>query len=368
MRNSRKTFQGLNYTLANEDTALELAVLPFNCQHVLSVAGSGSRVLPLLSRKPRRLTCVDLSQEQMYLAELRFETVRNFSRNEFLQFWGYSSDHSASAAPENRKALFARIGTLRPQAREFFREIFERESWREPLYFGKREQLLRRLSPAFRFAVGKRGLDVFKCRSLEEQREFMKHRFPTRRWNLFLSCYGRLFDFLRWLNPASFPRDIREIGFGEIYHGSFSRMFMNTLARENFMLQLIFFGRVICEDALPVECQVEVFEQAKEALSQTVLSYQVGEIVQVIRELNEPVDFVSFSNTTSYFDEKLSQSYLQMILDRLLPSAQAVVRYFGKAPEPPVLSGYKEISEEFCSLLTGEKTQAYDIRIFLRQA
>ncbi|NBW81737.1 DUF3419 family protein, partial [bacterium] len=73
-------FNTLNYSLANEDTALELGILPEQRRHVLSVAGSGARVLPLFAKSPQRLTCVDLSQEQLFLTELRIESARVLSR------------------------------------------------------------------------------------------------------------------------------------------------------------------------------------------------------------------------------------------------------------------------------------------------
>ena len=58
---AEKYFNSLNYTIGNEDASLELAVLPEKAQHVFTVAGSGSRIIPLLSKNPLRLTCVDSS-------------------------------------------------------------------------------------------------------------------------------------------------------------------------------------------------------------------------------------------------------------------------------------------------------------------
>ena len=51
---SQPYFNQLNYTLGNEDTSLELAILPERVGHVFSVAGSGGRVVPLLAKFPRK--------------------------------------------------------------------------------------------------------------------------------------------------------------------------------------------------------------------------------------------------------------------------------------------------------------------------
>src|SRR6185312_13405629 len=108
-------FNRLNYTLANEDTSLELGLLPEGVPHLMSVAGSGGRVLPLLAKFPKKVTCVDLSLEQLYLTELRFESLRALDHAEFLAFWGYPP---SASEPHERRKLFQRI-QLRPDSKEF---------------------------------------------------------------------------------------------------------------------------------------------------------------------------------------------------------------------------------------------------------
>ena len=117
-------FNKLNYTLANEDTRMELDMLEPGVGHVLCVAGSGGRVLPLLAKGPKRMTCVDLSQPQLYLVELRIESCRALTHKEFLSFWGYPP---SPADPDTRKTLFKKI-KLSDGAHEFFVGLFsERE-------------------------------------------------------------------------------------------------------------------------------------------------------------------------------------------------------------------------------------------------
>ena len=79
----------LNYTLANEDTATELAILPRGLKHVVAVAGSGGRVLPLFAQNPQHVSCVDLSLEQLMLTELRIAAAQVLQHSEFLSFFGY---------------------------------------------------------------------------------------------------------------------------------------------------------------------------------------------------------------------------------------------------------------------------------------
>lgn len=86
---SEQFFSGLNYTLANEDSGFEMSILRPKLGHVLSVAGSGARVLPLFASMPKQVSCVDLSKEQLLLTELRIESCKTLTFEDYLSFWGY---------------------------------------------------------------------------------------------------------------------------------------------------------------------------------------------------------------------------------------------------------------------------------------
>ena len=57
---------------------------------IVSVCGSGSRSLPLIHPTLEELHIVDLSKEQLMLANLRIETILKLTHQEFLMFWGYA--------------------------------------------------------------------------------------------------------------------------------------------------------------------------------------------------------------------------------------------------------------------------------------
>ncbi|MCM2281509.1 MAG: BtaA family protein, partial [Bdellovibrionaceae bacterium] len=82
-------FDDLNYTLSNEDTRIEHGLLKKGADHVFSIAGSGARVLPLIAKHPKNLNVIDMSQEQLYLNELRLAAAQELTYEEFLFFIGY---------------------------------------------------------------------------------------------------------------------------------------------------------------------------------------------------------------------------------------------------------------------------------------
>ena len=69
---AKKYFSDLNYSLGNEDTSLEVEILKhIRPKNIFSVAGCGSRALPLLSVFPDNLVAVDISEAQIFITELR---------------------------------------------------------------------------------------------------------------------------------------------------------------------------------------------------------------------------------------------------------------------------------------------------------
>jgi S-adenosylmethionine-diacylglycerol 3-amino-3-carboxypropyl transferase len=209
---TKTNFSGLNYTLANEDSSLEYAVLKPNLVHIVSIAGSGSRVIPLIARNPQSLTCVDISFEQLSLAELRFESIRAFDYEEFLEFWGYSQ-----ATPQRRQVLFKKIQTLQPKTRTYFEDLFHRLNWDSLLYQGKWERRFLSFSRWARRFVMKNPKALFNCQSLDQQKDYLRHKFPLKRWHLYLFLYGQFLEIVFKMKPSLFPKRNSKKTFFQIY-------------------------------------------------------------------------------------------------------------------------------------------------------
>ena len=73
-----KYFNDLNYSLANEDTRLELDLCKtYKPKAILSICGSGGRFLPLLAAgTPKKIVALDLAPQQLHLAEMRKQSQR----------------------------------------------------------------------------------------------------------------------------------------------------------------------------------------------------------------------------------------------------------------------------------------------------
>lgn len=361
---SQSYFTGLNYSLANEDTALELAVLPDGVGHVFCVAGSGGRAMPLLARRPHRLTCVDVSKPQLFLTELRVEAVRALSHQEYLELWGYPP---TAPTPERRRALFSRFALSNP-ARAWLEEAFAARGWASLLYEGKWERTFQKLAWMNRKLTGAAGLELFTAQTDDEHAAFMQTRFPKAAWSATIAILGNAGIFNSLLYKGSFPKKNIEKSFHRFYSDCFEQLFSLGPARQNFFLQLLFFGKVMFAEGCPVECDPAVFAQAKAALSATEVVYVEGDLIAQARAAPVPIDFLSLSDVPSYFTGALERSFLRDVSANLAPGARVVLRSYIHVPEGLDTAGFNVVTSRYQEVVRREKVGVYLVDIFERDA
>jgi S-adenosylmethionine-diacylglycerol 3-amino-3-carboxypropyl transferase len=361
--NNLKYFHDLNYTLTNEDTALEFALLPKQAKHAWCLAGSGGRALALLAKQPRRLTCVDISKDQLRLIRLRIESLRTFSHDEFLAFWGYQP---VIAEPSIRKEMFQRL-KLAQDDYEYFTRLFELIEWQSLLYCGRWEQTFKKLSYISRLITGPSVLGIFECRNIDEQRKFLKENFPKLRWAIVLALLGNASVFNAVLYKGHFPRKNIPKSHFSFYRDVFNHLFQNTLARENFFLQLSFFGKINFPEANPVECKPELYEAAQEALKKTEIRLLQGDLIEQVRATDEPIDFLTCSDVPSYFRGQLEKTFLQDMLPSVQAGGLIVLRHYLRIPENMNTAGLLDITQRFTNLISAEKVGVYTTQVFAKQ-
>ncbi len=352
-------FEKLNYTLANEDPSLEAHILAPNRERVVAVGGSGSRVLPLLSKGPRELHIVDISKVQLALCELRVETLRLLSQEEFLRFW-YPWVFETPDAPLStwRKKKFeeARISE---ESAEILRERFSRIGWEAITLTGKWEktfQFFSRLSALF---LGQKTLSrLFSFQDMEAQKRFFREEFPMWRFRLLIRIAGSAKTFNALLYRGGFPKNNTGVPYVKYYERAYLKLFHNGLASRNFFLQLSLLGKILNRESLPLEADPEIYLASKQGLSNAAIFYHHGDLVQVVQGLRN-VDFVSISNVPSYFTGDLERSFLLRMRPSLRPGGRLVIRHYLHHPEGLDRSGFQDVSGEFSGAISSEKIQMY---------
>lgn len=350
-------FRGLNYSIGEEDTSIEHSLLPLRVGKVLTVAGGGSRVVPLLGRQPGHLICVDVSPVQLALTALRIELVRSLTHERYLAFMGYSGDMTAAA----RRDLFESLslpGVHGAAARNLLASLH----WGSPLYAGRFEHMLRSLHRVNACFTGPAGRRIFDFLNLPSQRHYYENDFPHRRWNAVLSLLGNATVFNQLLYKGAFPKNNTGVAPRLVYRRIFHSLFTTRLARSSFFLQMLFFGRLVFEEGFPLECRADVFADAKAALAATDIEYRLESVFESARSERE-VDFVSLSDVPSFLSDEEGRGALAAVRPSLVPGATVVMRGHLCIVRPDS-EGFADVSAQHAELLESESTGLWTFGVF----
>ena len=361
---STSYFKALNYTLANEDSTLEMNVLPDRQRHVLAVAGSGARVLPLFAKNPEHVTCVDLSREQLLLTELRIESLRSLNRDDFLSFWGYPP---RSVHPDFRAKVFADL-RVSPQCRSFFQGLFEQLGWAPLLYLGRWERTFAKISKLCRALLRDDAFRLFESKNFSEHLLYVSRDFSSIRWNTLVFLIGNSTFFNALLYKGHFPQKNLQGSHRRYYKAAFNRIFAGGVPRENFFLQLTLLGEICFSEGNPIECHEGVYQKIQAGIKSADVHYKLGNVIQVVGESrSNPIDFVSLSDVPSYFDIQTSHKFLQQMTPGLAPNALVVARYYLRVIDWMEINGFIKVNQDFERWIEEEKTQMYVVDVFKKE-
>src|SRR3989344_898195 len=355
---SKNYFNQLNYVLGNEDNSVEFNILSEGTNHVLAAAGSGTRVIPLLAKSPRLLTCVDVSREQLFLTELRIESLRSLDYSRYLGFWGYPPEQLSTT---ERERIFSQF-TLSKDAATYLENLFKVIKWNAILYEGKWERTFVSISRLLRLFIGGAGTRLLDFAETSDYFNYLENRFPRRAWNCALFLLGNSAVFNALLYRGSFPKKNIGKSHYRFYQNAFDSLFKQGLARNNSFLQLLFLGKIAFHEGLPFDCNEEIYQRAKLRLQSIEIRYVWGDIIETIQKTDTPIDFISFSDIPSYFEGPREKSFLEDIKNNLSPGALVVIRYYLKITDTD-LSSFSNITSNHTSLMEKEKMQMYTIQV-----
>lgn len=356
----KKYFTGLNYTLGNEDTSVEINLCKaFNPQRIFSICGSGGRALPLATDKTELITLGDLSREQLFLADLRHSTYKELSYDDFLKFWGYFPFRDDDNGDFRKKVFYSL--DLDPEVRNFFEKVFIELDFRSVLYLGKWERTFQTLAHINRFMLGRNYDRIMRFDNLSDQISYYQSSFPLLKWKSVIYMLGNKSLFNALLYKGHFIEKNSPLSHFDYYFNAFNRLFTNDLAKKSFFLQLCFYGKVQSLEGIPVEATKESFDRIKAANNKVDFIHQ--DFVSYLAEGKQKFDFVSLSDVPSYFKGDLERDYMQKITPSLNDGAVVVVRYYLRKAHAD-LSNFIDISHNHKDVIDAEKVQMYDIKIY----
>ncbi|MBC7714317.1 MAG: DUF3419 family protein [Rhizobacter sp.] len=360
---SHSYFSGLNYTLGNEDTSVEIELIKkLKPKKIFTICGSGGRSLPLMHEDAEEISLADLSKEQLMLAELRLAAYRHFSHEEFLLFWGYYPyAHDNDTA--KRKDLFQKL-QLKSESKTFFTNIFNEINYSSLLYLGKWERTFAVFAKACRVIMGLDFDRILRFDNLDDQIKYYHTEFPIKRWKILIHILGNKTMFNALLYKGDFITKNSPLSHFDYYFQAFERLFTKDLAQKSFFLQLCFYGKIKSLAGVPVEASLDSFNRVHD--SKTIVNYLQEDFVSNLAKGTTQYDFLSLSDVPSYFQGDLERDFMQKIKPGLASGAIIVTRYYLRKSDCN-LNGYVDITESYAKLIELEKVQMYDIRIYQYQ-
>lgn len=357
-------FDKLNYSLANEDTRIEYELLEDKLESVLCVAGSGSRALPLLARHPHKLEIIDLTETQLYLAELRIQAARQLTHEEFLFFLGYRGALTqGSLNGDDRLPLFEKLD-LSQDCKEFWQKHSEDWSSHGFIFLGKWERHFLKLGYLFRNVLRMDLRPIFEAQSLEEQKQLYRKHFRPQVFKNFLRLVANEFVFNRFLYKGHFAgnedRKTERKAPWQFLDDQFRHLFHTQLARKSYFLQMMFLGKIYYEEGLPIEAWPQVHREVQKA--KTKIEYRKEDLLQSLPRV--PHDFISLSDTISYLTDDQANNVLQITHKNTAPGSKVVIRSFLRGPKNIELDGWSELQTQNTWAEANDCTGVYRFHIF----
>lgn len=329
-----KYFRNLTYSLGDEDANVELSLVDKEGACLLGIAGSGARMLPFLSKKPKVLCLIDVSMEQIELSKLRLKTLDRFSYEEYCEFWGYKY-----ISPEKRKALFLSLNI----DNSYLLKLFAKNKWKEPIYYGKFEKSLLAISKVMKLLVGKKSLKIFDTKNLEEQVAFYNTAFSKKKFNRVVFLLGNANFLNAILYKGSFPKKNIANSYYYNFKKVFNRIFTETYVRDSYFIQLVLLGKVHYYQTIP-EVNEKIFNLSKQNIKECNVMFINGDLGEQSEKIKTKFDYISLSDVPSFLKEEKIDTLLKD-MDLLVKDGSKIV-YNGFLRQISFLNEYATFSDE----------------------
>lgn len=314
----------INYSCCNEDNKAEIRVLQPNGKRIISVTASGGRVLNLLIEKPEEIWAVDMNPCQNYLLELKIASIKALDHKAFLAFMGVDES-------PDRIAVYTRLEEgLSDDAKAFFRKNIDKVE-KGILFQGELERACaNKIGRAFNLVKPKKLKTLFEFTDLEQQKEFVRREIDTFLWrNLFLGLARQPFiglfadgfsaGFGSYL-PKGFP-------INRAIYQSIQRYIYNNLARDNYLLSVMFFGRYLDQVRLPIHMLESNYKTVKDTLDHCAIRIITSPIIDVLAECEADFfDGYSLSDIASYLSDSQYDRLVEQIIRTSKPGGRICSR------------------------------------------
>ena len=311
----------LNYASCNEDWRSEWDALKITPDdRILCVTGSGDRPLNLLYQNPGKIIAMDLNPIQNYLFRLKMAAIKEFQYNEYISFLGLTNSG-------NRMKSWRRIRENLPKDCKIFWDGQSKVLMKGVIYQGRWETYLRKLALIAKAIRGTTIKRLFEFDNVDEQREFVEKRWNRRWWRLTFEVLGSATISRTFFKDPGFYQYVAgDMNIGKYIFECMMKYLKNHLARESFMLSLMFNGN-FSEYDLPPYLDPRCVEKIIARLDKVKI--RTADILQHMENAREnSFTKYSLSDVPSFLDQKGFERLLDGIVKSGAPGARFCIRQF----------------------------------------
>lgn len=275
-------------------------------KQILSVASGGDNSLSLLTLQPKHLCIVDVNPIQIWLTELKVAAVKYLSREEVIQFLGYTNCNT-------RWTIFRHIqAALSSDAVRYFQKK-KSDIVNGVIYSGNLERKMQFFSRfILPFVHSKQTVyRLIESKSAAEQIDFFNETWDNRRFRRFIAVfYSRLFlkvfapdpDFLNYVNG----------NIGNHVYNVIKKHFSAELCQDNLLLNFVLLGHFA--NRLPHFLQEANFNTIKSNLE--TISYHHGFVETAVQKFG----LFDVFNLSNIFEYTTTQDF-EMLANALVDGA-----------------------------------------------
>jgi len=370
MKTQKSYFSNLNYTLANEDTSVEVEILrrfqlsgnlslrPNEKLNIFSICGSGSRALPLaLVNENTRLTVLDTSQDQIDLAKMRLRAIQRFCLDDYKCLLGYPPFHGDVYIDRRIKLL-----ELIDETHFVGQDII--------IYMGRWEKVFAKIAKLTSLICGQKLKKVFEFKEIAEQKKWWNESYNKFWWNIALWIIGNKVFFDRLLYKGKFVKKNLPQSYFQFYHQSYSYLFENILARKNFFMQLSFLGKCEFSEVEVAEIKPQYYALMKKHFENNLVEVEFvkSDFIEFLDSRESRLDdstkfhFISLSDVPSYFEGDVEKNFLQKLSLHLMTGALVVLRHYLRIPDANQ-ENFTDVTNYYSDIINLDQVGMYKIQI-----
>jgi S-adenosylmethionine-diacylglycerol 3-amino-3-carboxypropyl transferase len=324
-------FETINYSSINEDSNSEIKVLQLSKNdEVLCITGSGSRVLNLLTQKPKMIFAVDFNRCQNYLLELKIEAIRHLDYEDYISFLGL--------IPSSNRLQY--IDIIEYSLSEGARKFWKKNSnliIKGIIYQGRWEKYFRNLARIIKLIRPNLLNKLFDCTSIEEQNFLWNESWDDSTWRFFIRAISYRVDWKYFFGDPGFYKYVPKYFSIENYLNSkFSSAIENFLFSQSPFVNILFKGKFNLDAPLPVYLQKDYHLILRENLNS--IHIKTGSISDVF-DASKGTNFSAFSlsDFSSYVNDSDYENIWKLLLERSKDGARVCERQFLVKREIPII-------------------------------